>query len=275
MSEEDLFATAHVQELLDQALRAFAGRSPVLVALDFDGALAPIVLDPDAARMLPASAVAVERLAGLDGVTVALVSGREAADLTALAAPPAGTVVVGSHGAQWGTARLDGDTVVLDGAEVALTPAQAELHARLVAQSERLVDGVPGAWVQTKPTTVVVHTRGAARDDAERLTEAALTGPGALPGVRAMRGKEVVEMAVVEVTKGDAVRRLREQTGAAAVLYAGDDRTDEDAFAVLGDDDVSIKVGDGDTRAAYRVASPEALAAVLGRVADLLADAAR
>lgn len=269
MSEE-LF-TAHVHELLDQALRAFAERSPLLVALDFDGALAPIVLDPATARMLPATASALDRLSRAEDVTVALVSGREAADLTALAAPPVGTVVVGSHGAQWGTVRLDDDGApVLEGEGVALSPDEAALHERLVAEAEALVADAPGAWVQVKPTTVVVHTRGASRPDAERVTAAALAGPGALPGVRAMRGKEVVEMSVVEVTKGDAVTRLRGETGAAAVLYAGDDRTDEDAFAVLGDGDVSIKVGDGETRATYRVEDPAALAVVLGRLVELL-----
>lgn len=269
MSEEPV--TAHGHELLDQALRAFVERSPLLVALDFDGALAPIVLEPAAARMLPAAARALDRLARVEDVTLALVSGREAGDLTALAAPPAGTVVVGSHGAQRGTVRLDDHGApVLVGEEVSLGPAAAALHERLVAAARALVADAAGTWVQVKPTTVVVHTRGASRPDAERVTAAALAGPGALPGVRAMRGKEVVEMSVVAVTKGDAVARLRAETGAAAVLYAGDDRTDEDAFAVLGEGDVSIKVGGGETRAAYRVDDPAELAVVLGRVVELL-----
>ena len=52
-------------------------------------------------------------------------------------------------------------------------------------------------------------------------------------------------------------------TGAQAVFYGGDDTTDEDAFAVLGDTDLSIKVGEGSTRARFRVADPDEFAFVL------------
>ena len=62
----------------------------------------------------------------------------------------------------------------------------------------------------------VLHTRQAARDDAARLTRAALEGP-ATRAVQVIVGKEVVEMAVLEVTKGDALVRLREETGADVV----------------------------------------------------------
>ena len=49
---------------------------PLLVALDFDGVLAPIVEQPEDARALPGTVEMLERLAALDGVHVALVSGR-------------------------------------------------------------------------------------------------------------------------------------------------------------------------------------------------------
>ena len=62
---------------------------------------------------------------------------------------------------------------------------------------------------------------------------------------------------------------LRADVGPQGVLFAGDDVTDEDAFAVLGPDDVGIKVGDGHTAAQYRVADPDELAAVLVRFLEL------
>ncbi len=56
------------------------------------------------------------------------------------------------------------------------------------------------------------------------------------------------------------------------MLYAGDDVTDERAFAVLDDaaGDVTVKVGPGPTHARHRVADPEQFAAVLERLAALL-----
>ena len=85
-----------------------------------------------------------------------------------------------------------------------------------------------------------------------------------------LQGKEVVEVSVVRADKGTALRDLRGRLGVDAVLYAGDDVTDEHAFAVLdAATDVTVKVGDGDTRAAYRLAGPPDVAALLARIAAL------
>ena len=54
-----------------------------------------------------------------------------------------------------------------------------------------------------------------------------------------------------------------------AVLFAGDDVTDEHGFAVLRDGDIGVKVGEGQTQAAYRIPEPRSLAEVLGRIAEL------
>jgi trehalose 6-phosphate phosphatase len=261
--------TAHLEEGLDAALRELAGAPTILVGLDFDGVLAPLVPDPKMSRLLPTSAAAIADLTVLPGVSVAVVSGREANDLVELADVPAGTRVVGSHGAQWGTVVAGPDGVgALEASPVELTAEQASLRAELIRLTHEIADGVEGAWVQEKPAAAVLHTRRAGRDDAARLTQAVLDGP-ATRAVQVIVGKEVVEMAVLEVTKGDALVRLRQETGVDAVLYAGDDTTDEDAFAVLGEDDVSIKVGDGDSAAAYRVTDPEEFSAVLVRLVQL------
>ena len=88
---------------LDDALAALAGR-PLLVGLDFDGVLAPIVERPGDARALPGTLEAVQALAGLPDVVVALVSGRALEDLSARAGlEPGGSIrLVGSHGAEMG-----------------------------------------------------------------------------------------------------------------------------------------------------------------------------
>ena len=70
------------------ALAADPARRPLLVALDFDGMLAPLQDDPSASRILPGGVDALARLAGTPGVALALVSGRAMADLHTLAQVP-------------------------------------------------------------------------------------------------------------------------------------------------------------------------------------------
>nr|WP_225755363.1 trehalose-phosphatase [Actinotalea sp. Marseille-Q4924] len=237
-----------------------------LLALDFDGCLAPLQDDPERSRALPAAVTALDRLAGVPGLHLAIVSGRALGDLSAKAEVPAGTHLVGSHGGERGH-RRDGE-VVPDSVDI--DPAGARLLAELTAALERAVAAVPGARVEHKPASVVLHTRTVTDGDAAaRLTEHALA-LGDREGVDAMRGKAVVELSVLDVTKGDALAALRSALGVDVVAYAGDDVTDERAFATLRPGDVSVKVGDGETAARFRVADPDAMAELLTRLADAL-----
>ncbi|PZR51622.1 trehalose-phosphatase [Xylanimonas oleitrophica] len=257
------------------------GLPAVLVALDFDGTLAPLVDDPTTSAMTAAARAGVDALAALpdDAATrLALVSGRALADLAALARPPAGAYLVGSHGAETGLVLPDGE---VEAVPVELTPQQQDVLDRLVAGLEEVAAGVEGAWVQTKPAAAVLHTRRSPADAAARAVERADAVVAGL-GLRALHGKDVVEVAVVEADKGSALARLRDVVGqelaAAAgappatvrVLYAGDDTTDEHALATLGPGDVGIKVGDGDTVARLRVADADAVGAVLTYLAGAL-----
>lgn len=259
----------HLEEGLDRALRDLAGYDHLLVALDFDGVLAPLVDDPADSRIPAQTAAAVAQVAELAAVTLAVVSGREAGDLTALAELPPGTRVVGSHGAQTGRAVAAATGLAFQGEPVALSAGEQELRAVLAEQLAWLVADVEGAWLEEKPASLVVHTRRAAPDDGERLTARVLEGPATLPGVRPQTGKDVVELSVLTRTKGDGIAELRSDAGAHGVLFAGDDVTDEDAFAVLAPPDVGIKVGAGETAAGYRISEPEDIAAVLLRLVEL------
>jgi trehalose 6-phosphate phosphatase len=81
-------------------------------------------------------------------------------------------------------------------------------------------------------------------------------GPAARDGIETTPGKAVLDLSVVRMDKGAALDLLRERVGADAVLFAGDDVTDETAFARLRPGDVGVKVGSGDTAAEHRVDAP-------------------
>jgi trehalose-phosphatase len=250
---------------LADALARFAGRDRVLIALDFDGTLAPIVDDPDTAAALPHALDGVRELSGLPGTSVAVVSGRSLGRLRALLGPAGPVALVGSHGAEvLVPAEADGgEAATADG----LGAGEKELLDRLHDAVAAIVDAHPGTALEEKPAAVVLHTRRADRATALAATGAVLLGPARWDGVHILTGKEVVELAVTDLTKGAAVRRLRAGLGLdrGGVLYAGDDTTDELAFAALDDDagDLTVKVGAGPTVARHRVRGPDALAELL------------
>jgi trehalose 6-phosphate phosphatase len=277
----------HVSEPLglDAALATFAARTggPLLVASDFDGVLAPLGDDPLASRPTPAAAAALARLAACERVRLALVSGRRIEDLAHLASPPPGSLLVGSHGAETGEVLApttdgpdDEDRVRADGTSarvrlipVSLDDAQRDLLTRVTAGLEDVAAPVEGAWVERKPSASVLHTRLSPEAPGAAATAAAVD-LGERLDAHTMVGKNVVEIAVTDTSKGIALDALRDAVGAAAVLYLGDDVTDERAFAVLGPGDLGVKVGDGETLAAHRIPDPAAAAEALTTLADLL-----
>lgn len=253
---------------LDAALTRLADTEHLLVALDFDGTLAPFVDRPEDARALPEARLAVERLLEVSHTTVAFVSGRAVDSLQLVTEPSSGVLLVGSHGAEY---RFDG----VD----AHPPLDAEDSERLMALTEGFSgfsDAHPGTRIERKPAGFAVHTRGVDADAAFLAeNEARRIVADVCPDATVRAGKNVLEFSVLAATKGDAIRHLRDYTGASAVLYAGDDVTDEDAFRVLGTDDLALKSGEGPTVAPFRVDSPLEVAEVLDRLARLRAATGR
>lgn len=262
MSHTDHFVT--LNPTLTAALDSFSSTRPLLLASDFDGVLAPLVDNPKDSRMQEESAAALARITGQDGITVALVSGRAIADLHALAHPQPGTILIGSHGAERGHVNTDGS---LHHDETPLPDSAQERLEALEDYAEALAATTRGAWIEHKPTAVVLHTRLADPDEAQRVNQA-LHSWAHDSRLHVMTGHNVVEVSVLKATKGDAVTALRHELQARSVLYLGDDVTDETVFATLGSSDVSIKVGSGDTRAVHRVNSPQEVSFTLTHIAD-------
>ncbi|MDK3255230.1 trehalose-phosphatase [Blastococcus capsensis] len=239
---------------LDDAVAAIAGRRPLLVASDYDGVLARLRDDPAAAVPEPGVAEVLARLAATGGVTVALVSGRGMEDLRRTSGLTGPFRWVGSHGAEY------------DG------PLAAELAGRrdeLARRLDPLVTATSGARLEVKPASVAVHVRQVP----DRARAAALLAQArelADPSLTMKPGKDVLELAVTDADKGSALRRLVADLGAAAAVYLGDDVTDEDGFRALGPDDVTVKVGEGNTAARFRVAGPADAVALLDGLADRL-----
>lgn len=244
----------------DDAVRSLAVTDRLLVALDFDGTLAPLQDEPMASRMTPDAAAAVAALVAAPSTVVALVSGRALRDLRVIAEHDDSSPILlaGSHGAERWPADADD-----------ATDRDAEaVRNDLTARAEHAVAGYEGAWIEHKGFGFALHTRLADPGDARGAADAvdALLAADA-PHWRRRTGRDILEFASREEGKDTAVAYLREATGATAVLFAGDDVTDEDALRALGPGDVGVRVGAGETAAAVRVGDITELAAMLVRLA--------
>ncbi len=243
----------------DAALTRLAQARRLLVALDFDGTVAPRIDNPMEARALPQAEAALERLRAIPGTWTAYVSGRPIDQLAELTASDPDAFLIGSHGAEL---RIGAD----DGLRVS-TSESARLEA-LADALEAAVKSAPGAWIEHKPVGLGLHTRMTEPFLVPRLHDAARAAAERIGGFRERAGHDLLEFSTRTVTKGYGLERLRNEiavrAGAdAVVLFAGDDETDEDALAVLRPGDVGVRVGPGRTRADFRVANPTELAAAL------------
>jgi trehalose 6-phosphate phosphatase len=235
------------------ALTTAAATPRLLVTSDFDGTLAPIVDNPADARPLPDAAQALAALADRDSTDVALISGRALDVLRELSGAPSTVHLVGSHGAEFDKGFAH--------------PVNTALLDRITDELRDIAAKHPGVTVETKPASVALHVRNASPAHGEAALQEAREASRPWDA-HPTEGKAVLEFAVVTTDKGEAVDILREQCDATAVVFFGDDVTDEKAFRRMRESDVGVKVGQGDTLATYRIESPEDVAAALHFLLD-------
>ncbi len=243
------------------------GRDHRLLALDYDGTLAPFRVERMEATPLPGVVGALEHIAVRGDTRVAVVSGRPLEDLRVLLALPDGLGIawVGSHGFEG--QRADGERWArkLSGAQV-----------RGLEQARAVVESLGhGNKLEPKPSALALHTRGLDPDVARGLQKTVTSRWSPLCGedglhLHAFDGG--VELRVTTADKGQALRELwRAEPSETLVVYVGDDVTDEDAFAVAAEaGGVGIRVGGGDrpTRARGTLRDCGAVLDMLRRWAD-------
>ena len=251
-------------------LLALARARVLLVATDFDGTIADLALTPGEATPDPECVGPLRKLALCSATEVAVVSGRGLADLAARLGPNHDFLLCGSHGESYAGPQPFGQWIPFEPPP----PVAPDWHTQLLRITD-LVEHLAiatGAIIERKPGAVALHTRtlpAESRADAE--ARALALAPEA-PGLRVRPGKHIVEFSVGRSTKGDAVGVLRRRTGATAVLYIGDDVTDEDAISALGPADVSVRVGiAGSVVATLTLPERSGVAPLLARLADLRA----
>jgi trehalose-phosphatase len=251
--------------VIEEAIERIGSRldsSPLALLLDIDGTLAPIAPTPALAQVPAATRFVLERLAQLPGVLLALVSGRAATDSARIAGVP-GAWVIGNHGYE----------LMSPDSEVSVWPAAMDFEQSM-AEAARLLtplELIEGALIENKRWTLSVHYRNVSHGVHELQNR--VRSVAADLGLRVTDGKKIVEVRPpIDVDKGSAalafVLRHAVLPGG-SVLYAGDDRTDEDAFRALRPSGraVTVRIDDeesGQTDAEFTLPSPAALHELLG-----------
>lgn len=243
---------------LTGSVTAVSAHRPLLVATDMDGVLAPFDDDPLAVEPSPASLAALRALAAVDGVHVAVVSGRDLATLRTLTGigEDEPITLIGSHGSE--------SSVPLG--ESGLDEDELALLDRLRGDIESVVEAHPPTRIEYKPASIGLHVRGLPEDLQDRALAAGAEAAQQHDGITVIPGKGVMEAGVLKADKGTALLALARTLDADAAVYFGDDVTDEHAFTALPSlaHSLTVKVGDGDTAATARIADEDAVAVVLG-----------
>jgi trehalose 6-phosphate phosphatase len=208
-------------------------RRPVLVTSDFDGTVSVPQMDPWAAMIVPQAQRALRSLASMDGVRVALLSGRTAADLSRRVRV-GGVDYLGNQGLERG--RL-GRRQRPGSLEVVPHPASAQAWAMARLLAREVPRSVSDPWlvVESKGPAVTFHYRGAP-DVAAAGVRVARTVDVLDPAGDLVRfpGRRSLELRPPGApAKGEAFRTLLNEVRPAIAFMLGDDRTDAAAFRVL------------------------------------------
>jgi trehalose-phosphatase len=254
----------HLLEEAFEAVERFARLPDALLVLDFDGTLAPFAPTPDAARLEPAAARALDRLltGPRPGLRIGVASGRTIQDLRRLL--PRLHVWIGLHGLELAIGdeprRLRFDTAPSDQALERLRP---RLGAAIGA----------GGRIEDKVHSIALHVRGldaahAATAIAAFVREVERERENGAP-LECLPGAMVVEARPSGTGKHRAIEEVFQTFGAPGLAFVGDDVTDEEVFRAFRDHlTVAVMDPPRTSAAAYYLRTPRETAAMLGAIAE-------
>jgi trehalose 6-phosphate phosphatase len=243
---------------LEEVRRQLQPQDRIALFLDLDGTLASITPTPRLTKLNPQTRFALRTLVQDRRYRVVIVSGRQIKDLENIVRVPE-VIYVGNHGLEIEGSGLRFRHIEAEEQGGAIAAICKKLRARLPS--------IAGTIIEFKNLSASVHFRLVSATAVERVRSVVdETIAPFLDQVRLTEGKQVLELRpAVDWDKGSAVVWILSQFDhdAAAAIYMGDDRTDEDAFVAL-PKSITINVGPrSGTAARYFVRSPQGVLAFI------------
>ena len=203
-----------------EPIRSLLSLRPLAVFSDIDGTLAPIVPDPEDARVTDRARESLRDLMAL-GVGVGLITGRDLAKAREMTGLP-DVWYAANHGL---TLSIGGVDETPEAVRDFLPRAQAVIRETAGVESV-------GVSVEDKGPIIAFHYRRAASpEEARAAIEVALGASASAAAFRVHEGRMVIELRPpLDVDKGTALEELSRRMRAGAVIALGDDRTDVDMF---------------------------------------------
>jgi trehalose 6-phosphate phosphatase len=206
-----------------------------LFSFDFDGTLAPIVPDPDDAKVSPKTDEYLRNLH--ENTSIVVISGRGRPDLVKRL-PFKVDFAIGNHG-------LEGLPSSTGSLEIAADMTR-QWHEKLKPSLAKS----PGVVIEDKSFSLAIHYRQATDKRKMKLKLLELAS-GLVPAPRILLGKYVVNLVASGAPhKGVALLELMLRTGKRSAVYVGDDENDEDVFRLGEESLLTIRVGEDQNSAA-------------------------
>lgn len=227
---------------------SYADAGKRLLLLDYDGTLMPFFNEPTEAAPDPSLHSLLTRLASDKRNAVVIISGRDKDTLSSwLGSLPIN--IVAEHGS-W-LKEKNGDWRYPQG----LNDGWKTEVANILTE---YVDKIPGSFIEQKSYSMAWHYRQSdsqlAKDNIRNIT-ASLNGILRRYKLEILLGNKVLEVKSNSINKGKAASYFLKKADYDFILALGDDNTDEDIFAVMPDNGISIKVGTNISRAHYSLNS--------------------
>ena len=224
-------------EEYQQIEKKILGKKSLFIGLDYDGTLTPIVSHPDHARLPRDTKSLLKNLCDLPNTFVCIISGRSYEDVRRRVGIRR-IIYAGNHGME----------IKGRGLSFSIRNSQKYIEevSKICRNLKQRLKGIRGVWVENKGLSASVHYRLADSEDVQKVKQIVFPIIKTCKELKLRRGKKVWEIRPnIDWNKGKAIAYILERClrknwkRENAVVYIGDDQTDEDAFSLLKEDGIT------------------------------------